>query len=638
MNTTFELLGYNQIIEQLKEYANTIQAKEQLAELRPYLEEIKLTRHIRETTQSKEMLEEFGNPPLPIMGRTEEYLERAVKGEMLLSEEIEQIGQFLAAVKRMKSYLERGKDRENGLAFYCDNMVYNGELYQEIESTIRGGQIDDHASKQLWDVRRKIKSIEEKIKSKAEAILRASKSFTSDSFVVNRNGRICIPVKAAYKKKVPGTVVEQSSTGATLFIEPKAITLLQDECELCKIEEDTEERRILYTLTDTIAGCEAEMKENIRIVVKMDFIFAKGKMSIDMNAVEPEINLDRYINLRSARHPLLPKEECVPLDFEIGNGINGIIITGPNTGGKTVAIKTVALLSMMACSGLHIPCEQGEIAMNSQILCDIGDGQNISDNLSTFSSHIKNVLAILKQVNEESLVIMDELGSGTDPAEGMGIAVAILEQLRRSKCLFLVTTHYPEVKEYAKRHDELLNARMAFDRDSLKPLYKMEIGKSGESCAIYIAKHLGIPNEMLKMAAEEAYGRNADEVVEELSLWKEDGGISKVRGPRIKKRPVVKAEASHGYAYARGDSAMVLPEGVIGIVAEPADKAGDVLVQIKKEKRLVNHRRLKLKVAAAELYPADYDFSIIFDTVETRKKRHDMECKFEAGAVLDLAE
>ena len=281
----------------------------------------------------------------------------------------------------------------------------------------------------------------------------------------------------------------------------------------------------------------------------------------------------------------------MPIDFTAGDGIRGVVITGPNTGGKTVAIKTVALLSAMACSGLHVPCRDADIAMNSQILCDIGDGQNLADNLSTFSAHMTNVIGILGRVNEESLVVMDELGSGTDPAEGMGIAIAILEQLRKSRCLFLVTTHYPEVKEYAGRHREIVNARMAFDRESLKPLYRLEIGKSGDSCALYIAKRLGIPNYMLKEAAREAYGSQADTLIQALELEKEEGEIHRVASPRIRKREITRREAQHGTGFTRGDSVVVMPEGKIGIVVKPADSQGNLLVQIQGEKIRVNHRR-----------------------------------------------
>ena len=270
--------------------------------------------------------------------------------------------------------------------------------------------------------------------------------------------------------------------------------------------------------------------------------------------------------------------------------------------------------------------------MNNQTLCDIGDGQNIADNLSTFSSHISNVLRILRKATKESLVIMDELGSGTDPTEGMGIAIAILEQLRLIGCLFLVTTHYPEVKAYAARHEEIVNARMEFDRENLKPLYRMEIGKSGDSCALYIAKRLGMPGNMLFTAAKEAYGEVKEGLREELELeegvWLEKESAPSIR--RIRKTGTQPSAA----IFTRGDSVTVLPDGVIGIVVTPEDERGNVLVQVKGEKMTVNQKRLKLKVAASELYPEDYDFSIIFDTVENRKARHKMERGYQGDLMV----
>lgn len=640
MNQSLELLGYREILKQLEAHAATAQAKELCGNLEPYLVETELRRHLRETTQARELLDYAGNPPLPLMERVEEYLDKAVVGELLLPEQIAQIGDFLVAVRRLKSYLGKGTERRIGIAFYGENLMLLEELCGEIERCIRIDAIDDYASATLRDVRRQIQLLSEKIREKAERTLKANQAYVNDNFVVKRNGRLCIPVKAEHKNKVAGAVVDKSSTGSTVFIEPRAVAELQEEYELFRIEEDAEERKILYSLMEQIAQAEHDLREDIRVVVKLDFVFAKGKLSQEMKASEPKINLERRIFLHEARHPMLDGSTVVPLDFTIGKTaygseipIRGIVITGPNTGGKTVVLKTVALLSAMACSGLHIPCKEADIAMNSQILCDIGDGQNLENNLSTFSAHICNVLEILRRVDKDCLVVMDELGSGTDPAEGMGIAIAILEELRKSGALFLVTTHYPEVKEYAGRYPEVVNARMGFDRESLRPLYRLEIGKSGESCALYIAKRLGVPSGMLKVAAKEAYGNPSEKMVRELGLGDIEEKLQKIRMPGIRREENVKA-VTHGYAFTRGDSVLVLPDNKVGIVVKPADDHGEVLVQVKKEKTLVNHKRLKLKVAATELYPEDYDFSIIFDTVENRKARHQMGKGHQEGVVI----
>ena len=269
--------------------------------------------------------------------------------------------------------------------------------------------------------------------------------------------------------------------------------------------------------------------------------------------------------------------------------------------------------------------------MNSSYLCDIGDGQNIAENLSTFSAHIKNVLEILGEMNQDSLVIMDELGSGTDPAEGMGIAIAILEELRKSGALFLVTTHYPEVKEYANRTSKILNARMTFDRETLRPTYQMVIGEAGESCAFHIADRLGMPNEMLRVAIRAAYGEGAEK---SYRFQKEDTRIEKKKTSSISRMRKEKRNREMEQKYQRGDSVMLYPDRKIGIVCEPVNEKGVLRVQLPGKKIWINHKRVKLHVAAEKLYPEDYDFSIIFDTVENRKLRHDMERKYTEGMLL----
>ena len=637
-NKSLETIGYYNILEKLRECTSTEKAGERILEMQPILSETDLRKQLRDTTQARAMLELSGTPPIPAMEHVEEYLQKAVKGNMLMPEQLEEIGMFLSAVRRLKSYLQRGEEGRISLAFYNRNLIFPEELQEEIERCIRSGRVDDHASAYLKDIRKQIQLLEEKVSERAERALKTNRQYLNDSFVVKRNGRFCIPVKKECRSLVPGTVVEQSSTGATLFIEPETVANLREDLEIYRIEEDAEERKILYTITNMTAEREAELMEDIRVIEKLDFIFAKGKLSLEMDGTEPKINLEQYMELKGARHPMLDKASCVPLDFQIGKGIRGVIITGPNTGGKTVAIKTVALMSAMACSGLHVPCNEADICMQNQILCDIGDGQNISDNLSTFSAHIKNVLDILKRVRPESLVIMDELGSGTDPQEGMGIAIAILEELRKSGALFLVTTHYPEVKEYADRYEEVQNARMEFDRDSLRPLYRLRVGEAGESCALYIAKRLGFPDGMLAAAAREAYGDKSSAFIQSMEIQEHGRKLEKIHVPRIKRAVEIKDSMETVRKFSRGDSVSILPDGKIGIVVKPADKNGSVLVQFRNEKQLISHKRLRLKVAAAELYPEDYDFSIIFDTVEIRKARHQMAKHHMEGLEIEVEE
>lgn len=532
----------------------------------------------------------------------------------------------------MKAYLERGKAYQIGLPYYAENIDALEELEEMITMQIRNGSVDDGASSLLKDLRNAIIRTEDKMREKADAMIRSNKECMSDSFSTMRNGHICIPVKKEYKFRISGTVMDKSSTGNTLFIEPTSVAKYYEELQNLKLDEENEERRILYTLSAMVADEAEVLQQDIKMMEKLDYIFSKGKLSMDYDGIAPTINTERRITLKNGRHPLMEKTVCIPLQFSIGNGINGIVITGPNTGGKTVAIKTVALNCMMAQCGLHVAAEDADICMNSNFLCDIGDGQNLSENLSTFSAHITNVLDILKHVNRDSLVIMDELGSGTDPTEGMGIAIAILEELSKSGALYLVTTHYPEVKQYAQKKESVVNARMTFDKESLKPLYQLVIGEAGESCAFHIAKRLGMPGNMLQTAAKAAYGKVADWLLEDTQNQR----IEKLHMPKVQKIKQVNGQQTKALKFQLGDSVMIYPEKKIGIVCETANDKGVLRVQLPNKKIWINHKRIKLHVAAQELYPEDYDFSIIFDTVENRKLRHQMGKHHMEGVQIEV--
>lgn len=628
------MLEFEKIIQRLEESVYSEGAKEKVRNLAPMLKETEVKARLKETTEARLLIEKCGNPPLTDQEGIESYMEAAQRGECLSPEQLEKIAINLTAVRRLKDYLCRGKSYELSLPYYEENLDALDEVREELNDKIRGGRVDDYASKLLKSLREGIDRQEAKMREKADSVIRANKECMSDSFSTIRNGRICVPVKKEYKFRISGSVIDKSSTGNTLFIEPAAAARIYEELQEMKIDEENEERRILYTLTAMLSDKAEIIRENTRVTEKLDFIFGKGKLSLLMDGTEPVINTRRRIQITNGRHPLMNREVSVPLNFKMGNGINGVIITGPNTGGKTVAIKTVALNCLMAQCGLHVSCEKAEICLNNQILCDIGDGQNLSENLSTFSAHITNVLDILRKANEESLVIMDELGSGTDPTEGMGIAIAILEELKKSGALYLVTTHYPEVKSYAEREESVVNARMTFDKESLKPLYRMVIGEAGESCALYIAKKLGMPGGMLKRAAQAAYGTE-NTVAKNTGEAFEDNFSEDIPEELIKERTAhISRQKSSGSAneltdkFQIGDSVMIYPDKKLGIVCEKVNEKGVLRVQLPNKKIYINHKRVKLHVKAQELYPEDYDFSIIFETVENRKARHQMERKY----------
>lgn len=680
MNNIETILEFDKIKEQWMEFARTQWAKDVIQNVEPYLSESELTARLRETTEARTLLEKAGNPPITAMNGISEFISISKKGDCMSAIQLEQLGNMLIAVQRFKDYLNRCKQFDISLAYYDENLDSLPDLKENIHLQIRNGNVDDFATKLLKSLRSDIAKIESKMREKADSVIRSNKECMSDQFSTIRNGHICIPVKKEYKFRISGAVLDKSSTGNTLFIEPTQVGKYYEELQELKIDEENEERRILYTLTAMVADYAEALEQNERVIEKLDFIFSKGKLSEWYDGIEPSINTERRIVIKDGRHPLMDRAVNVPLNLVLGNKvqkghykesntnhkninncdneIRGIVITGPNTGGKTVAIKTTALTSYMAQCGLHVACKEADICMNSNYLCDIGDGQNISENLSTFSAHIVNVLDILKKVNKESLVIMDELGSGTDPTEGMGIAIAILNELKKSGALFLVTTHYPEVKQYAEKEDGIVNARMAFDKESLRPLYKLEVGLAGESCAFYIAERLGMPDYMIECAMKATYSNEAtnqsskyfnslENEIQNRSKKNSDNNNRKSSDnsnnqvfsvksshPHIKKKKSVTNKQEKAKKFNLGDSVMVYPDKKIGIVCETANDKGVLRVQMPDKKIWINHKRIKLHVSADRLYPEDYDFSIIFDSVENRKLRHKMERKYVEGELI----
>lgn len=637
MNHTFHILEFNLILEKLEEFAHTEAAKERIRNLTPGLKEGEVRKSLRDTTEARIILDRMGLPPAVSMNGLSVLISTTKQGGCLSAEELENMGVMLTGVKRFKDFLNRCKYLELGLPYYEQDLNPLEDLAREIYESVRNGRVEDTASKYLKSIRQDVARVEEKLRTKAETILRGNKKYFSDSYVTIRNGRICLPVKKDYRTSVPGSVIDQSSTGSTLFIEPAAIMGLNGELERLRIEEENETRRILYTLTASVEENLEVLEADKNLLEKLDFLFAKGSLSASMAGIEPGVNTDRFIRIAGGRHPFMNPETVVPLEFELGKTGRGIVITGPNTGGKTVSIKTVGLFCLMAQCGLHVPCKEADLCMNNQVLCDIGDGQNITENLSTFSAHITNVMKILDMAGPESLVIMDELGSGTDPAEGMGIAIAILEELRTNGCLFLVTTHYPEVKTYAREAEGITNARMAFDKETLRPLYRMEIGEAGESCALFIAERLGMPEKMIARARMYAYGERERIRDNGPDSPKEKDIVRKAGSPRIEKQ---KKTAGNKNAmeekFTVGDSVLVYPEKKKGIVCRPVNEKGVLQVQMPDRKIWINQKRVKRLVAAAELYPEDYDFSIIFDTVENRKARHKMEKGHQEGLEIQM--
>lgn len=626
MNHHLHHLEFPVILQRVAECAYSPRAKEALLNLMPILDESACQRAMNETTDAKNMLTTCGTPPLAAMESLEESLCIAQAGGMLIIEQLEEIARFCVCCRRLSEYLARGRYHDNPLSAYSSAFEFLGDLQQDIESSILHGAIRDDASPQLKKIRHSMLGLESRIKEKLSHILQARKSMLSDNYYVKRSGKYVLPVKRQYQSQFGGTVIDASRTGGTVFMEPNSISALQSELDLLVIEEELEINRILYSLSDLAAANAASLRSNAARMTELDVLFAKAQLSEQMRASPVSISCSGPLVLHEARHPLLKADQCVPLTLSVPPDCRGIVITGPNTGGKTVALKTVGLLTLMAQCGLHIPCrETSHIPMRDAVYCDIGDSQSLSANLSTFSGHMTNVLNILDHFTQDSLILLDELGSGTDPTEGMGIAVSILELLRSSGCFFMVTTHYPEVKTYVQKADGLISARMAFDEETLRPLYRLEMGKTGKSCALEIVRRLGMHEDLLRHAR--AIVSDGTDALASLPQLKSARRHGKLIHKRISK-------AKEDIPFHTGDSVEIISEKEKGIVYLPADEYGDVIVQVKGVKRRIKHTRIRLLVPASELYPDDYDFSIIFDTVENRKARHTLERKHDADAMI----
>ena len=623
-------LEFDQIIEKLKDQAISAAARRILSETAPLMNEGLCRARMEETTAARRVMENAGAPPLADTEGTETGLAEALQGSMLLPAQLTSVARFCTAVRRLSRYLQNARIHSAGIASWHTELPDLGALEEDVERSVREDAVLDDASPALRNLRRRREHTEQGIREKLNQLILHHRKELADTYITQRGGTYVLPVQKRFQSQFPGRAVEASGKGSTVFMEPSAVQSMRQELDRLLIEIDTEERRILWELSDRVASEAAALQKAVRVMTDLDVLFARAKLSLEMDAGPAEITAERRIVLREARHPLLDPASCVPLDLELSLPDAGIAVTGPNTGGKTVCLKTVGLLTLMAQSGLHIPCGEGTaVGMMDRVLCDIGDSQSISQNLSTFSGHMTNVIRILRECSRDSLVLLDELGSGTDPTEGSGLAAAILEELLRRNCFFLVTTHDPQIKQWAEQTPHVISARMAFDRASLMPLYRLELGKSGKSCAIEIARRLGMDEGLLERARQVADHRP------------DTGPVSRRRPMPVPATRLLRLSAKTEGAFERfsmGDSVRLLPDNKTAIVYRPADDDGNVVVQLQGRKITVRHNRLKLLVPAAQLYPPDYDFSIVFDTVANRKAAHTMERKFDPDAVVVLKE
>lgn len=634
-STAMKLLEYDKVKERLMEFAVSAMGKERIQKLEPSMDQGIIEGWLRETTEARRIINRSSSVPLQSLEGTDKAISRIGKGAILNPGELWSIYRLLEGAARMKRYMKERSDIAPAVSAYAFSMYELEELANEIYRCIVDNRVDDRASVELSKVRKKAGIVEERIRSKLEGILRspANKEYIQDATVSLRNGIYVIPVRREHRKSIEGDVLDTSSSGSTVFVEPAAVKKLREELNLLRIEEEKEEYRILSTLTAMVDSFQKEISINMEAMIHYDFIFAKAKYSKALEGNTVKLNREKIININNGKHPLIGRS-AVPLNFSIGQQYRTLVITGPNTGGKTVALKTTGLLTMMVQSGLHVPVDEGsEFAIFHDILVDIGDGQSIEQSLSTFSSHIRNMISILECADSHTLVIVDELGTGTDPGEGMGLAIAVLEEIFNKGATTLATTHYSEIKDYANQRKGFENGCMEFDINTLKPLYRLRIGESGQSNAFLIALRLGMDKRVIERAHEVTYKEKKDYTGTFNEIPKQEVKNTEViqqhavQEERIKRWQDTKQQVEKQRiepAFRIGDCVYISTMNRTGIVCELENSRGEVGVMVMKNRIKINRKRLSLYVEGKELYPEDYDFDIVFESKENRKKRKAM--------------
>lgn len=611
-NNTLNKLHYKELKEIVKSYCVSGLGKELIDKLQPATSLKQVNRRLEETSEGRRLLDASYTMPLKGIFNIYPLMEKMDKGAALEVSDLITISNFLRGCRKVKLFIKDKEGYAPTLSAYGESITELQYIEEEIEGAISGNRIDSNASKELKKIRRHIDNCETNIKEKLEKFLKSAsnKEYIQEFFISQRNGKYTIPIKASFKNQVPGEVVEVSSKGTTVFIEPYTISKYTSELAVLKAEEAMEEYRILATLTELVYEKIKEIKINIEVIAEYDMIFAKARYSKEVGGIKPRLNEHGYINIINGRYPLI--KAGVPLNFSIGDAFRTLIITGPNAGGKTVVLKTVGLLTLAVQSGFHIAAEEGsEMAVFQKIFVDIGDDQSVENALSTFSSHVKNLGEILKECNKNSLLIFDEIGSGTEPNEGAALAIALLQEFYLKGCITVASTHYGEIKNYSQRHEDFENAAMEFKKETLEPLYKLHIGRSGVSNALYIAKKMGISENVLQKTKKYIETKTYD--------------YELVKESKVVKKEEENIKAQEQYNYSQGDRVLLLDYNKWAIVYKEKNMQNNIVVLYEDNFIEVNIKRVRLENRAKELYPEGYDMNQLFVSFKERKLEHDIE-------------
>ncbi|ACQ52358.1 endonuclease MutS2 [Clostridium botulinum] len=608
---TLEKLHYYELKEMIKEYCVSGLGKRLIEKLEPSSNIKIVNQRLDETSEGRRLLDASYNIPLEGIFNVLPLIEKIEKGASLDPTDLTMMSNFLRGCRKVKLFIKDKEGYAPTLSAYGENICDLSYIEEEINRSIRGSVVDSNASKELKKIRRNIDICESKIKEKLDKFLKnsANKEYIQEFFISQRDGKHTIAIKAAHKNKVEGTIVETSSKGTTVFMEPNVISKYTSELTVLKAEESVEEYKILATLTEMTFERIKDLKMNVDVISEYDMIWAKAKYSKVINGIKPKLNDYGYIKIIKGKYPLI--KDSIPLDFEIGKDYRGLIITGPNAGGKTIVLKTIGLLTLAIQSGFHIEAEEGtEFSVFKKLFVDIGDNQSVENALSTFSSHVKNLAEIIRESTKSTLLLFDEIGSGTEPNEGSALAIAILEELYHKSSITISTTHYGEIKNFSKEHPDFENAAMEFEKETLEPLYKLSIGKVGDSNALYISKKMGLYDSIIDRARKymdtKSYNYNL------------------IEDSKIIKNKELQAEEDF-YEYSVGDKVILLENNESAIVYKERDRLNNVTILYNKEFIDVNYKRIKLELKASELYPEGYDLNQLFISYKERKLEKDIK-------------
>lgn len=632
---TIITLEFDKILSLLSECCHTGGAKRAALSLRPTSDIEKVRRLQRRTTDARRLTDEKGLPPFGSVGdNIEEICERAQKGSVLGGRELLEVASLLRSCRLLKDYIYANKKFDTVLDEVFDRLLPNRFLEDAIfRAIISEDMIADDASPALADIRRKIRSANSRVKETLQKYVSGSYSkYLQENIVTQRNGRYVVPVRSECKNDIKGLIHDTSASGATIFVEPMAVVEANNELRMLESKEEHEIERILAKFSDDVATVSPSLNLNYRNVTELAFVFGCAELSYRMSGCEPIVSDKKSIILNRARHPLISKESVVPINVSLGDGYDTLVITGPNTGGKTVTLKTLGLFSVMAQSGLHIPADEGsQVCVFDNILVDLGDEQSIEQSLSTFSSHMVNIVDIINKKDESSLVLFDELGAGTDPVEGAALAVAVIENVRQAGALCAATTHYAELKAYALDTEGVCNASCEFDVDTLRPTYRLIIGVPGKSNAFAISSKLGLPKEIIDRAADcvSSENKSFENVISKLeeSRFEMDKKLTELEAMRKEYEAFKSAsEADIKKRLADSEAQLERAKEKASSIVESAKLSSDfILSQMDKVRRAKESERLgaELEEARQAIREHLHTNSDKYNPVEVRKNDKD---------------